>query len=399
MSQNVLSEIKTLIVSSVAASNQGQFDPVVFLETVANILKKACLEEINLNPVAIPSGDLNGAYSHCATFLSDNGFTWAAEQLIVEWWELIGQAQLTEDRHIYRASTAHIAHSIFSRAGDNGAALRWLLLCQADDLLDGHPDEGGAGRQLLLTRFRMTQAEHNEFKQIANNNLNAFTMQKDQRTRAGLFAEDIIVKAAQRPSLAHFFTTSTAVQEFPVCRPYFTALINCMDGPHKNTKSRGDALEDLAAYLLLLIPGWIPRRNIMNRNQGSETDIVVSNFSSASDGTPDLFGRHFIVECKNTNEPVDVRNVGYFLYRMKLAHCKFGVIFSARDITGKKRGETAARSLIRQAFHEDGITCIVLDRNDIEALAGGAATFLPLLLKSIDVFRFGEPRNKRQKSN
>ncbi|MCI0562084.1 MAG: hypothetical protein MN733_26655, partial [Nitrososphaera sp.] len=106
-----------------------------------------------------------------------------------------------------------------------------------------------------------------------------------------------------------------------------------------------------------------------------------------------LLGRHFLVECKNWDESVGVRDVGYFLYRMRLTHCSFGVIFAKDNISGKKgKGEIAARSLIRRAFHEDGNTCVVLDRNDLEGLAKRETTFWSMLLSKIELFRFGKAK-------
>ncbi len=44
--------------------------------------------------------------------------------------------------------------------------------------------------------------------------------------------------------------------------------------------------------------------------------------------------------------------IGYFLYRIRLTHAHFGVIFAKTGITGDEDQEKAAYSLIRKAFHE-----------------------------------------------
>jgi len=90
---------------------------------------------------------------------------------------------------------------------------------------------------------------------------------------------------------------------------------------------------------------------------------------------------------------VGVRDVGYFLYRMRLTHAKFGVILAKKGITGTDTDEKAAHDLIRKAFHEDGNTCVVLDRADLGTLAKGQTVFWPMLLERIERIRFGKPKN------
>jgi hypothetical protein len=78
---------------------------------------------------------------------------------------------------------------------------------------------------------------------------------------------------------------------------------------------------------------------------------------------------------------------------MRLTHCSFGVIFAKTDITGMtKKAETAARSLIRRSFHEDGNTCIVIGGEDLRALANKERVFLSVLLQKAEHFRFGKPK-------
>ena len=80
---------------------------------------------------------------------------------------------------------------------------------------------------------------------------------------------------------------------------------------------------------------------------------------------------------------------------MRLTHAKFGVIFAKHGVTGDKTGNaglTAARELIRKAFHEDGNICVVLNRDDLDNLLDGKTTFWSLLLERVELIRFGKPR-------
>jgi hypothetical protein len=140
------------------------------------------------------------------------------------------------------------------------------------------------------------------------------------------------------------------------------------------------------------VPGWLPRRNLLDKKLAFETDIVVRNLNQSSNLTADILGRHFIVECKNWEKPVGVRDIGYFLYRIRLTHATFGIIFSRDGITGSTDDEMASYSLIRKAFHEDGISCIVINEEDLARLGRGTSSFWTMILEKMEASRFGEPR-------
>jgi hypothetical protein len=174
-------------------------------------------------------------------------------------------------------------------------------------------------------------------------------------------------------------------------------LIEQIDSVAINTTEKGDTLENLASYLFLLIPGHVPRRNLLDLDNSFETDIVVRNLGMNSNVYSDLLGRHFLIECKNWEEKVGVKDVGYFLYRIRLTHSSFGVIFAKSGITGKEDSR-AAYSLIRKSFHEDGSLCIVVDKSYLSRLAEGQTTFWSLLLELIEINRFGNSKKKSEKS-
>lgn len=81
---------------------------------------------------------------------------------------------------------------------------------------------------------------------------------------------------------------------------------------------------------------------------------------------------------------------------MRLAHVRFGIILTRLGITGKENEETAARALIRKAFHEDDITCIVLNEEDLKNLLNGQSSFWRILLENIERLRFGKPRDQKK---
>ena len=153
---------------------------------------------------------------------------------------------------------------------------------------------------------------------------------------------------------------------------------------------KGNTLEDLATYLTLLIPGWIPQRNVMTKYNEFESDIIVSDRTQAANLNAELFGRHILVECKNWKDPVGVQDVGYFLYRMILTRTKFGILFASNGITGsseKSQGRDAATSLIHRAFAHNGYICIVLSTKDLHELKNGQS-FWTMIVEKAEEVRF-----------
>lgn len=379
----------------IAKASPATFEPLDFLNEAKKLFRTAYGEGGEYDAVGENYRDIQSDIFNAADFLYANGFLWAAEQLLVEWWNDVGIRQCGEERHIYRANSAYKLTQIYIREKDWGAAVRWALLTQADDVLDQHERGGGAGKQWLRSVLGMTEAELVAFSRIAEGNLQAARDNGNGLLKMEWFAEDVVVRlASMETAFEHLFSRPSAVKEFPISPGYFRVLLSNVDSRHHlTTKQKGDALEALAAYLFLLIPGWVPRRNVLDQQQGFETDIIVSNLNPASNLGSDLLGRYFLVECKNWSNAVGVSQVGYFLYRMHLTHCNFGVVFAKDNITGSSAGEEkAARSLIRRAFHEDGSTCIVLDQNHLESLAQGTSSFWPLLLREIERFRFGKAK-------
>ena len=377
------------LIKSASKGSQG-IAPAAFLEQVTSLLRRTCGrgEEFDAaGPNFLGSVDL---YFAATNVLLASGYVAAAEQLLLSWWEDAGERQLQEHQHISRANTAYKLTEHYLHMGDRGAALRWALLTHADDLLQLHIS-GGVGRQWLRTVFGMTEAELDKFATIANENLER--SKNSSPAYLHFFAEEVLLRLAKDSSFERFFSQSSNAREFHFCRPYFNALLDRVNTPGSSTKIQGDALEELASYLFILLPGWLPRRNLFDESEGFETDILVSNYSPRATVTTELLGRHILVECKNWADRVGVKDVGYFLYRMRLTHCSFGVIFAKTDITGMgKKAETAARSLIRRSFHEDGNTCIVIGREDLRALANRERGFLTVLLQKAEYFRFGKPK-------
>jgi len=371
------------------------FDPSRCLIQIIAIFDEVCAPGKEYGPcVAENREEACNLYGRQSDRFLSRGYPSAAEALLIDGWNKFGHKQLRTKGRVYRAGLAMYLTIMYGKLGDKGAALRWALHTQADDMLGEHAQGGGAGKQWLLTILGMSNRALAEFNSIAAENVELVKEKfKGDWSDVHGFAEDVVMRfALEKPEFAHLLALESSVHEFPVSQAYFSSLLRRVNAAHPITTSKGDSLEDLASYLFLLIPGWIPRRNLLDEYHSFETDVVVRNLSRASNLTAELLGRHFLVECKNWEKRVGVRDVGYFLYRMRLTHAKFGVLFAKTGITGDEANERAAHSLIRKAFHEDGSICVVLDEDVLASLTDGQSSFWPILLDRIERVRFGKPR-------
>lgn len=218
------------------------------------------------------------------------------------------------------------------------------------------------------------------------------------------FPEEVVQRLMRASEGRDAYTEQVALHatrhEFPISPDYLRALMARLSEAQAQSaqitpKEKGDRLEAIARYLTSLLPGCVPRANLLSADKAFESDIVVANVYTQPTIISDLFGRYILVECKNYAQPVDVARVGYFLHRMRMVHAPFGIIFASRSVTGSTltEDEQAARSLIRRAFHEDGSICVVIDQDDLERLAEGQISFYWLLHSRYEEFRFGTTRD------
>jgi hypothetical protein len=151
--------VKQLIAYAEESQKRGDLDVIKFVETAQCLLYEAIGPGFEFDAAVAEPPKVQGHFWSVADHLYRYGFRSAAEQFLFGWWDTIGERQLEEQRHLYRAHCAYKLTQLYLREGDRGAALRWALLTQAEDLLSRHGEGGGAGRQWLRTVLGMTKRE------------------------------------------------------------------------------------------------------------------------------------------------------------------------------------------------------------------------------------------------
>jgi hypothetical protein len=325
------------------------------------------------------------------SFLSEQGWLLPARNLLRELWDSHAEAQRSSKQRVYRALLSQLLTQTTHQLGNGAEALRWSLLTQADDILGGHRHGGGYGKHWLYAIFGLSDVERKALDAVAAK------CRKEAEANGwdspSGFAEEVLRRFVQNDENGRaVFQRLSGTEEFHLTRSYLRVLLDHMDDAPDN-QSKGKRLEDVAFYFFSLLPGCVPRRNLRDRAGASEYDLVVSNMSPTSSLIGDVFGRDFLIECKNWNKTVGAEHVGYFLFRMSLTHCRFGVILSRQGITAKSNGKGHAEALIDRAFHEHGSACVVVSMSDLEDLARGQiAGVTSLLIERLSELRFGKQK-------
>ncbi len=393
--------LSILLMEAEASFNDFRFDPLEFEVKAREVLESLYAPGAYYD---LREGkrlkNPHGPFHSIAHFLFLRRYTSSAIDILTGRWEELAALQ-SPVHQIYRASISNQLGEYYLLLNDQGAALRWFLLTYADDLLGGF--DGGNGKQKLKATLGMSPEQLNRLSEQADKNKSEVQKRNDWSIAEG-YAEDVIVHfMLDNPEFINLFAKASSVESFPLSKTYFSKLLQLAKDRSADSDTRGRRLENLVAYLLWLVPAWIPLRNVQDSRQISEHDFVVRNLNRGVT-VPSLLGDYFLVECKNKHSTpkatgkMSSSEVGYFLYRMHCNDCKFGMIFSWEGLSGTSKEAKAERrnavGLTEKGFHRDGITCIVLDKNHYEALADGRKTFLGLLVELIEEFRFGKSKKR-----
>ena len=155
---------------------------------------------------------------------------------------------------------------------------------------------------------------------------------------------------------------------YPVNQLYVKYLVSGLgDGS-------GSQLEFLAEYLMGTMPGCRVYRR--RKSHSTDYDLVCAMEGVAMDFRAE-FGRYFVCECKDWQSPAGVTEFAKFCRVLDSVKAKFGILFSKNGISGGAGNRDAAREQLK-VFQDRGLVIIVLDRDDLVAVADGQS-FIALL--------------------
>ncbi|MBX3066878.1 MAG: hypothetical protein KF726_28115, partial [Anaerolineae bacterium] len=384
--QSCRNRIDVVMTSQGTALDEGLIRlPSALLFTIKRLLITATKNDL----IFSYGGPICGAIAHSIMYFRDHTrMVSATLNLFYDVWLTLTKLQQKHKRNISCGVIAFwISETYLDYSHDQGAATWWALHSWADDCRFEY-DQGSAPHllkyylgvpQAILTRVRLIAVQCN--------------LESHAKQFPFVFVEEIIYRLAIDYSEASsVFERPTNVTEHLLNRIYYSSLLDeaqieaekqaeieeNREVQSKNQK--GKALEKLAAYLFLLIPGFVPRLRVKPEDTIFEIDAVVSNHYPVNTILSDNFGRYILIECKNRADKIGTSDIGYFLHRIQLLHATFGVLFARMGITdrSKQKGSDMAghsvqanyviphdgQALLIHTYHENNITCIVITADD-----------------------------------
>jgi hypothetical protein len=82
------------------------------------------------------------------------------------------------------------------------------------------------------------------------------------------------------------------------------------------------------------------------------------------------FGRYFVCECKDWQEPAGTTEFAKFCRVLDSVKAKFGILFSKTGISGRRSGDDATREQLK-VFQDRGIIIVVIDESDLNDIGTG----------------------------
>ena len=294
-------------------------------------------------------------------------------------WELTGLFYLNNNRiyeslSIFHALYKHIlaAQSIAGKYYHKGMPLVWiaecykrlgfpvltrryLMLTLCEDALRG---EGYVSSEGTGIYFRLVW-EHG----FSDDELRKYSTQMHDLYRAnpieGCFPEWILLELDQ--DWMREFTAPTEAFVYTANTDYIKHLIA------KVGDKTGESLERLAEYILSCMPGCRTRRR--GKTKSTDYDIVCSIEGIEVDFRSE-FGRYFVCECKDWEQPADFTSMAKFCRVLDSTKSKFGILFSKSGISGAGETTYAAKEQLK-VFQDRGMVIVVVDLNDVTKISNG----------------------------
>jgi hypothetical protein len=139
----------------------------------------------------------------------------------------------------------------------------------------------------------------------------------------------------------------------------YRSLLNATRTARTND-AKGSALEDLAEYIFLCVPGL----NTIARNRRTLTEEIDIGVSNDAPGFWREIGNPFVVECKNVIAPVDATTIRNFRCKLQTKGLNGGFVVTTSHLTECGRIE------IRQTLSERRVI-VAVERKHLDAIACG----------------------------
>ncbi|MCK4412558.1 MAG: hypothetical protein KAY32_03340 [Candidatus Eisenbacteria sp.] len=305
-----------------------------------------------------------------AFYYRDTGKYEQARQVLSECYQqcLEGQSAIGARQH--KGAPLIWMQDLHMRLGHQVLSKRYAMLTLIEDAISGSGHVGQAGDG---TYKRLAWQHHMSDSDIERHSQHAFSIYESDRVR-GQFPEHVLLSLDD-----DWMTEFPTVGEAPIfiaSRAYTSFLLSRLGD------RAGRSLEDLARYLLSVIPGF--RTKGRQSSATTEYDVICAVEGPNQDFRQEL-GRYILCECKDLKDRAGVSIVAKFARVLDSAKCRAGILFSSKGVTGGGRGTYAEREILK-VYQDRGVAIIVVDGEDIKRVAGGFS-FLTMLRQKYEKIR------------
>jgi hypothetical protein len=309
-----------------------------------------------------------------------------AAEIVIAWYDRLNELQVLHGRRYHKGGAAHNAGVCFFSQGENTRGV-WFYACAYVEDVFNSADSAvpqTLASQHLRVHFNWIQSDFEALATTARN-------LKAAGDSLWYYPEATLVSLAREQKLK--IPLPRGATDIPVNRPFLKQLIDKL--PAGNDHQKKEALEFLASYLAVTLPGVRINANVKaHANDATfehEMDLVVTQYGSTPTYLLEALGRHFLVECKNWDSKVGVQALNHFVAKMRFHRCKCGVIFSREGLSGDKDMQTGlrfARVTQLRWYQQDDCVVIVITKQHLDELAANGGSFSETLLRGYESVRF-----------
>lgn len=160
-----------------------------------------------------------------------------------------------------------------------------------------------------------------------------------------------------------------------------------------DTNEKGKALEDIVSFLLEHSSIFKLHRNIRSSTNEIDQLLILNSkglgFQKA--GLLNLYGEHFLSECKNYQEKIGVTWIGKFFSLLQVTNARIGLLFSYHGLAGRHAWHSSL-GLVKKFFllkerMEDRTYILDFNIKDFDKIAQGHG-LLELIDAKIKALKF-----------
>lgn len=255
-------------------------------------------------------------------------------------------------------------------------AKKYFQLAMIEDVIDDQPSY--ASRPAFIVLSNEYQIPESELDSLAGKVISQL-----EKGISPLFPEKFFLDFALDESIAKVRDSDREL--FDINHNFAKTLFDLAKKEDSSSNEKGKALEELMAYLSSSISGFEVRADIRTRD--AQHDLIIRN-TIQEDPIFQEFGRYILVECKNWEESVGVKEVRDFISKIRFAYCTSGIMVARNGVTGSgkdsEKDKRDAELVILKEFHQDSIVVIVLDSGDLENIIGSRTNLLTILLDAYE---------------